>query len=115
MATPAPATAMDRDVKQLAARPSIQVDGVWVFAYLQLLDLLTTAVGFQVGLSEASPFIRWMMEGGPMLAILISKGIALGLGAVCIATHRRRVILWMNFWFALLVVWNLALILHTLA
>ena len=29
-----------------------------VFVYLQLLDLLTTLVGFRMGAAEASPFIR---------------------------------------------------------
>lgn len=106
------ATAIDPDVRQLAARPAIQVDGVWVFVYLQLLDLLTTMVGFKYGLAEASPFVRWMMEAGPVAGVALSKGIALALGAICIALRKRRIILWINYWFALLIVWNLSLILH---
>ena len=111
MANPQAAT-VDKDVRQLAARPTVQVDGVWVFIYLQLLDLMSTMVGFKLGLAEASPFVKWMMEGGPVTGVALSKGIAIGLGAVCIALKKRRIILWINFWFALLVVWNLALILN---
>lgn len=105
---------VDPDVRALSARPTIQVDGVWVFVYLQLLDLLTTVIGFEVGLAELSPAIQLMMTAGPVAGVVISKGVALGLGAICIALRRRRIILWINYWFAALVVWNLALILSQL-
>jgi hypothetical protein len=36
-----------------------------IFVYLQLLDLLTTLLGFRLGAAEASPFIRLMMHVGP--------------------------------------------------
>ena len=36
-----------------------------IFIYLQLLDLLTTLVGFKLGAREASPFIRMLMHAGP--------------------------------------------------
>ena len=41
-----------------------------VFFYLQVLDVLTTWLGFRIGLSEASPFIRmlmddWQLQPGP--------------------------------------------------
>lgn len=85
---------------------------IQVFLYLQVLDFLTTLVGFKLGLSEASPFVRLLTATGPMLGVMMSKGIALGLGAVCIGTGRLRLISWINYWYAALVTWNLCLILH---
>src|ERR1035441_2644047 len=55
-----------------------------VFIYLQLLDLLTTLVGFKLGAREASPFIRMLMHAGPAAGVLASKFLALGPGAVCL-------------------------------
>ena len=82
-----------------------------VFFYLQVLDVLTTWLGFRIGLSEASPFIRMLMGLGPMAAVLGSKVVALGLGAVCVWSGRMHVIKLINYWYAALVVWNLVLIL----
>jgi len=47
------------------------------FLYLQVLDVLTTFLGFRMGLSEASPFIRALMGMGPMTGVLLSKVVAL--------------------------------------
>lgn len=82
-----------------------------VFCYLQILDVLTTWLGFRIGLSEASPFIRMLMGLGPLAALLGSKVVALGLGAVCVWSGRLHVIRLINYWYAALVIWNLALIL----
>lgn len=82
------------------------------FLYLQVLDLMTTLVGFKLGLGEASPFIRFLISVGPMAGVLMSKGIAVGLGAVCVHTRKMHLIAWINYWYAALVMWNLCLILH---
>jgi len=42
--------------------------------------------------------------------LLASKVVALSLGGFCIWRDRLRVILWINYWYAALVIWNLALI-----
>jgi hypothetical protein len=84
-----------------------------VFVYLQLLDLLTTLVGFRVGAAEASPFIRVLMHFGPAAGVFLSKLISLALGALCVYTRRLRLIRWMNLWFGALVVWNLLVILSS--
>ena len=65
-----------------------------VFVYLQLLDLLTTLLGFRLGAAEASPFIRLMMHAGPASGVIAAKILALGLGAVCIYTNKNHVIRW---------------------
>jgi hypothetical protein len=48
------------------------------FLYLQLLDLLTTLLGFRLGAAEASPFIRLIMHAGPVTGVIASKVLALG-------------------------------------
>lgn len=87
---------------------------IQVFVYLQLLDFMTTLLGFRLGASEASPFIRSLALGGPALAVALSKGIALGLGAFCVWRKKAHVIGWINYWYAGLVVWNLCVIFRAL-
>lgn len=86
---------------------------IHVFIYLQVLDFLTTLVGLQAGLTEASPFIRWLMEVGPAVGLAASKLVAFVLGGICIWLNKRHIIGWINYWYAGLVVWNLCLILAT--
>ncbi len=85
------------------------------FIYLQLLDFLTTIVGFRLGLGEASPFIRFLMDAGPAVGVALSKLVALTLLGICLWLKRHRVIHWINYWYAGLVVWNLFLILTVLS
>jgi len=90
------------------------VDGslnVQIFIYLQMLDVLTTWLGFRMGLGEASPFVRFLISFGPMTGLLASKLVALALGGFCVWSGRYQVIRLINYWYAALVVWNLALIL----
>jgi hypothetical protein len=82
-----------------------------IFIYLQLLDLLTTLVGFKLGAAEASPFIRMLMHAGPAVGVIASKILALGLGAFCVYTHKQHLIRWATYWYGGLVVWNLIVML----
>jgi hypothetical protein len=82
-----------------------------VFIYLQLLDLLTTLIGFRLGAAEASPFIRLLMHAGPAVGVGASKLLALGLGAVCVHLNKPHLIRWASYWFAGLVVWNMMVML----
>jgi hypothetical protein len=82
-----------------------------IFIYLQLLDLLTTLVGFKLGASEASPFIRVLMHAGPAAGVTVSKVIALGIGGLCVYTRRHNLIRWATYWYGGLVVWNLMVML----
>lgn len=98
----------------LGAAPASSADwslSLQTFLYLQVLDVLTTFLGFRMGLSEASPFIRALMGMGPMAGVLLSKVVALLLGAACVRSGRYHVIRLINYWYAALVVWNLTLIL----
>jgi hypothetical protein len=82
-----------------------------VFIYLQLLDLLTTLIGFKLGASEASPFIRVLMHAGPTAGVIMSKLLALGLAGLCVYTKKLRLIKWATYWYSVLVVWNLSVML----
>src|ERR1035437_11090246 len=82
-----------------------------VFIYLQLLDLLTTLLGFRLGAAEASPFIWLMMHAGPAAGVIASKAVALGIGALCIYLNKSHVIRWISYWYGGLVGWNLMVIL----
>ena len=84
---------------------------VQVFIYLQLLDLLTTLVGFRLGAAEASPFIRILMHFGPALGVTLSKLVALALGGWCVYFKKYRLIRLITFWYGGLVVWNLMILL----
>lgn len=84
-----------------------------IFIYLQLLDLLTTLVGFRLGAAEASPFIRVLMHAGPAAGVLLSKLVALALGGLCVYVKKLNLIRWVSYWYAGLVVWNLMVMLST--
>lgn len=84
---------------------------VHIFVFLQLLDFLTTLVGFRFGASEASPFVRVLMHIGPAAGVALSKIMALLLGGICIWLHKQYLLRWANYWFGALVVWNLCVIL----
>ena len=91
-----------RSLRTLA--PTLQV-----FLYLQLLDFLTTILGFRLGLSEASPFVRMLTQWGPSLGIGLSKVVAITLALTCLLLNRPRVLKLINYWYAVLVAWNLSL------
>jgi len=85
---------------------------IQVFVYLQLLDFLTTLLGFRLGASEASPFIAKMIHAtSPAFGVGASKVLGLAIGGLCLATGRARLITWINYWYAGLIVWNLGVLL----
>jgi hypothetical protein len=84
---------------------------IQIFVGLQLLDLLTTLVGFKLGAAEASPFIRMLMHAGPTTGVVVSKVLALALGGLCIYTGKSHLIRWISYWYGGLIVWNLMVML----
>jgi len=87
---------------------------IYFFLYVQLLDALTTIIGLRLGLSELSPLVRWMLQFGPATGMLICKLAALALLGLCFLLNRRRVIRWVNYGFAGLILWNMGWILFAL-
>ena len=101
----------DSDV-ELSPRPTVGVKRlIQVFFYLQALDFLTTLIGLKLGISEASPFIRFLLHYGPSVAVAASKIAALVLLVACIKLNRSHLLRYVNYWFAAVVVWNLVNIL----
>ena len=87
---------------------------IGLFLYLQVLDVVSTLIGFSLGNTEASPFVRLMIRWGPVTGLVLSKVVAIGLVAVCFAIKRTRLIRLINFWYAALVIWNLYTVLTVL-
>ena len=81
-----------------------------LFLYLQVLDFLTTMVGFKFGLQEASPFVRWLLYLGPTTGVLVSKVTAVAVALLCLHLNRPRLVRWANVWYGALIIWNLSLI-----
>ena len=85
---------------------------IQVFVYLQILDFLTTLVGFRFGAHEVSPFVvKLIHSSSPALGVAASKVVGLAIAGLCVATNRVRLVGWANYWYAALVVWNLTMIL----
>jgi len=87
---------------------------VAIFVYLQILDVLSTLIGFSLGNTEASPFVRLLIQWGPVTGLVLSKAVALGLVAACFVLKRMRMIRFINYWYAGLIVWNLVVVLNVL-
>ena len=84
-----------------------------VFVVLQVLDILTTLLGLQLGAREGSMFLSRLMRAGPVAALLIAKIIAVLLVAMAMKFKRPRAVVFLNYWFAAVVSWNLMILLVT--
>ena len=82
-----------------------------VFVALQCLDVLTTLIGLRIGASEGSMFIGNLMKVGPVAGLLISKIFAVLLVTVAMKFRKPRVVVFLNYWSAAVVTWNLVMIL----
>ena len=80
-----------------------------LFAYLQLLDLLTTVVFILHGVKEANPLVNFALTAAPtpLIGLVLVKVAALTLGGVCCLRGRQKLLLRMNVFFAALISWNL--------
>ncbi|HTQ56699.1 MAG TPA: DUF5658 family protein [Bryobacteraceae bacterium] len=81
-----------------------------LFLGLQILDVATTMIGLHFGAREGSGFIGRLLQAGPLTGLLISKILAAGLAAIAVFMHKKRVLVFLNFWFAAVVGWNLVAI-----
>jgi hypothetical protein len=68
-------------------------------------------VGFKVGAAEASPFVRALIPFGPITAVALSKVMAVMMAGLCLWLDKSRLIRWVVYWYAALVVWNVCVIL----
>ena len=95
------------------ARREFPAPSLKVFIALQALDIVTTLLGLRLGAGEASPFIGRLMHMDPVAALLIAKIYAVLLVAVALRYKKPRLIVFLNYWFAAVVTWNLGVILFT--
>jgi hypothetical protein len=98
----------------LRMRREFPAASLTTFVVLQVLDILTTLMGLQMGAREASMFIGRLMQVGPVAALLIAKLFAVLLVAAAMRFKRPRVVVFLNYWFAVVVSWNLVMIVVTL-
>jgi len=78
-----------------------------IFVALQVLDILSTLLGLQMGASETSFFVSRLMSIGPVAALLLAKILAVLLVSIALKFKRPRVVVFLNYWFAAVVTWNL--------
>ena len=97
----------------LGTRRRFPAPSLTIFIALQALDILTTLLGLEIGAEESSAFLGKLMSVGPVAALLIAKIIAVLLVAIAMKVKRPRIVVFLNFWFAAIVSWNLAIILMT--
>jgi hypothetical protein len=95
------------DATQRAMSGAFPVPSIGLFLGLQILDVLTTLIGLHLGAQEGSTFIGQLLRTGPLNGLIISKIIAAGLAAFAVFLNRKRLLVFLNFWFAAVVVWNL--------
>jgi len=88
-------------------RKEFPTPSLTVFVSLQTLDILTTLIGLRVGAAEGSIFLARLMRLGPVNALLISKILAVFLVALALRMKRPRVVVFLNYWFTVIVSWNL--------
>jgi len=79
------------------------------YAYLQILDLLSTLAFLVLGVQEANPIVRASLQlpPHPLVGLLTVKAAALLLGLYCFATNREGLLRRINCLFAAVVLWNL--------
>jgi Domain of unknown function (DUF5658) len=98
---------MQLEMEATATRPSTATRAIVLFLILQVLDVLTTLMGLRLGATEGNSFISHLLRTGPLAGLAITKIIAALLAAVAIFLNRRRVLIFLNYWFAAVVTWNL--------
>ena len=80
---------------------------LWLFIYLQLLDLLTTVLFLKLGLFEASWLVGALIRWSPILGVLAAKVGTIILGIIAVRLHKDRIMRLANVGYGGVVAWNL--------
>ena len=85
------------------------------FIYLQLLDVLTTIAFLLQGVDEGNPIVRWVISYGPhpIGSLFMMKAFAVAMAIVCVYRHREGLLRKVNVCFAVVVVYNLVVLIIT--
>ena len=88
-----------------------------IFSYLQILDLMSTVAFMMLGVHEANQLIRLAFSWGynPIAGLLLVKLAVVLLGVCCWLGGREGALARANLVFALVVAWNLAIVIATAA
>lgn len=76
------------------------------FAYLQVMDLLTTLAFLSHGGQEANPLVVALLRFDPLMGLLLAKGVALALAIFCFISGRGKLLSRANMFYAALIAWN---------
>lgn len=98
-------------VENTGALPGTTMMYARIFLYLQLLDFLTTLVGFKLGAAEMSLFVRCLIQFGPIAGVALSKLVALGMAGLCLYFDKGHLLRWICYWYAALAIRNICMIL----
>jgi hypothetical protein len=79
------------------------------FAYLQVLDILSTIAFLVQGAGEANPLVRWSMQitPNPIVGLVAVKLVGILLGMICVRSGREGLLSRINLFYAGLIAWNL--------
>jgi hypothetical protein len=82
------------------------------FIYLQFLDALTTIAFMMHKVEEMNPLIKWAMRESfnPLLGLALVKVAAVVLAVLCVASSRYGVLRKVNVFFALVVAYNVVVL-----
>jgi len=86
-----------------------------VFFSLQVLDVLTTLIGLSVGAVAARVKVARLLSLSPVAGLIIPKLFSILLIVSAVRFKRPRLVVFMNYWFAGVVTWNLITIFRFLA
>ena len=90
---------------------------ILIFTYLQILDLMSTVAFMMLGGHEANPLVRFVLSlaHNPLAGLLLVKLTVVLLGVCCWLGGRERILVHANLFFALVVAWNLTIVIATAA
>jgi hypothetical protein len=100
-------------ISGISRRPrEIAVHVLTAFVYLQLLDALTTIAFMMHKVEEMNPLIKWAMRESfnPLMGLVLVKVAAVVLAVLCVASSRYGVLRKVNVFFALVVAYNVVVL-----
>ena len=79
------------------------------YAYLQILDFLTTVAFLLTGVQEGNPLVKFALESAPtpLSGLIMVKLSALLLGFYCLRMNKEALLSKINMLFAAVVAWNM--------
>lgn len=90
---------------------------IWLtMAFLQIMDFFTTIIFLLLGVSEANLLARFFLRlTNPLLGFLIFKASFLILMFLAWYLNRIRAVIWANYFYMAVVLWNTFVILARIA